>query len=255
MKNLKSKIFDIIQNLIINFLIINPYVHKLNFLTCFVKKYTSKQNSKDSLVFLLKLYDRIYNLLGEESIRYGEGVHSKHHHTKYHDFFKANIEENKNILDVGCGYGPLAYSIASGFNSVNVYGVDISEKNIEKAKQKFFHKNIHYICEDVLNYLPDNKIDIIILSNVLEHLQNRVEFLKRLKEKYFPEKFLIRVPVFERDWTVPLKKELGINYFLDNTHFIEYTQKEFSQEMLDAGLKIESKIINWGEIWAVVKEI
>jgi hypothetical protein len=36
---------------------------------------------------------------------------------------------------------------------------------------------------------------------------------------------------------VPLKKEIGADYRLDQTHYIEYTLEELRQEMDEAGLE------------------
>jgi hypothetical protein len=63
---------------------------------------------------------------------------------------------------------------------------------------------------------------------------------------------LIRVPLIERDWLVSLKKEMGLNYFSDPTHYIEYTKESFDQEVTEAGLKVKSIQCKWGEIWAEV---
>lgn len=226
---------------------------RVNILSWFVKRIAKTMNPEGSLVFLLKLQSKLYDMLGSQSIRYGKGIHTKHKHIQYHNFFIENISSNKCILDVGCGYGALAFSIANEVNNLNIYAIDIVEKNIVKAKEKFAHPNIKYIHGDALKDLPEENIDIVILSNVLEHIENRVDFLKQLKNKYNPEKFLIRVPVFERDWLVPLKQELGIDYRLDSTHFIEYLTDEFLEEIKKAELCIESYKINWGEIWALVK--
>jgi len=94
---------------------------------------------------------------------------------------------------------------------------------------------------------------VVVLSNVLEHLDDRTKFLKLLKERISPSKYLIRVPIFERDWRVPLKKELGVDYRLDPTHRIEYTQEEFFNELHQTGLRTEAYEVRWGEIWAVAK--
>jgi len=100
--------------------------------------------------------------------------------------------------------------------------------------------------------LPDEKFDVVILSNVLEHLPGRPLFLRCLYETFQPERFLIRVPLFERDWRVPLKKELGVEWRLDRTHEIEYTQESFEAEIEEAGLVIAHLEVRWGEIWAEV---
>ena len=96
----------------------------------------------------------------------------------------------------------------------------------------------------------DGAFDTIILSNVLEHLPNRSQFLRETVERIRPSRILLRVPVFERDWRVPLKQELGIDYRLDHTHFTEYTLESFAAEMAAAGLLVVHQEVRWGEIWA-----
>jgi hypothetical protein len=67
---------------------------------------------------------------------------------------------------------------------------------------------------------------------------------------------LIRVPLFERDWRVPLKKELGVEWRLDPTHETEYTIESWAQEIEEAGLKVTHQEIRWSEIWAeAVKDV
>lgn len=206
-----------------------------------------------NLKMLFDLDDALYKIQGTQSIAYGDGVHTKHRHTKYHDFFIDNIKEHENVLDVGCGYGALAFDIASRSTANTVYGIDISEPNIEFAKSKFTHPKVTYVHQDVLQYLPNKKIEVIVLSNVLEHLEHRVDFLKKLVELYKPSRFLIRVPMFERDWRVPLKKEIGVEWRLDPTHYIEYTEDEIKSEIRQAGLQLESFKVIWGEFWLVAR--
>lgn len=206
----------------------------------------------DSLKFLFEIDNRLYSLEGQEAVRYGNGLHTKHRHIKYHDFFISRIEPGSCVLDVGCGNGALAYDIAAQVSGVFVYGIDIVPGNVDVARKTYSADNITFVCGDALTDLPEQHVDVIVLSNVLEHIEKRVEFLNELQRVYQPQKFLIRVPVFERDWRVPLKQELGIDYRLDPTHYIEYRQDEFFQEIADAGLCIKHLQVNWGEIWSEV---
>jgi len=93
---------------------------------------------------------------------------------------------------------------------------------------------------------------VIILSNVLEHLKNRIEFLSKIKK--LAPKILIRVPMLNRDWITLYKKELGIEYRLDPSHYIEYTLESFEKELQKVGLSLKNYSIQFGEIWAVVTE-
>ena len=125
--------------------------------------------------------------------------------------------------------------------------------NVAQARSSHSHPKIKYIQGDANQFEPDESFDVVILSNVLEHFPKRVELLKRLIQNTKAPVFLIRVPSFERDWRVPLKEELGIEYRLDPTHFVESTIAQFNSEMMAAGLAVDSLSTQWGEIWSVLK--
>jgi hypothetical protein len=99
---------------------------------------------------------------------------------------------------------------------------------------------------------PEGPFDVVVLSNILEHLPERVHFLKEVLESASVSRMLIRVPLFERDWRVPLKQELGVEWRLDPSHETEYTPESFTEEMGAAGLRIAHQEVRWGEIWAEV---
>ena len=203
----------------------------------------------EALKLLFQLDSDLYELEGQMSVAYDGGVHTKHRHTRYHDFFVDRISEGERVLDVGCGIGTLAHDIADKSKAI-VTGIDINQKNIDVAKSRFHHKNATFILGDALEKRFEEKFDVVVLSNVLEHIEDRVGFLKGLIGAVRPDRILLRVPLFERDWRVPLKKELGLDYRLDSTHFTEYTHAEFVTEIEYAGLKFSHYESRWGEIWA-----
>ena len=47
-----------------------------------------------------------------------------------------------------------------------------------------------------------------------------------------------------------MRRELGVNYFSDPTHFIEHRLDEFAAEIAAAGLRVTEQRTVWGEIWA-----
>ena len=214
-----------------------------------------EEDPSNTLKTLLQLDRYIYVLTGQESIRYGKGLHTKHIHTGYHDFFIKNINAGEHVLDIGCGNGFLSYDIITHVRDIKLLGIDLNKSDIKFAKKNFQHSNLKFNVGDALIDLPNKKFDVIILSNVLEHIEHRVEFLKQIRSKIGPSKYLIRVPLYERDWRVPLMKELGIDYRLDPTHYVEYIPKEFFNELKNAGLMAETFEIRWSELWTVVKVI
>ena len=64
------------------------------------------------------------------------------------------------------------------------------------------------------------KIIILILSNIYEHLDERINFIQTLLKNCKLKKNLFRIPNFKRLWFLPLKKEIGVNYFSNDEHFI-----------------------------------
>lgn len=208
---------------------------------------------EDALRYLLELDNHLYSLLGQASVRYGNGIHSKHRHINYHDFFIRHINPNETVPDLGCGNGACSYDIATSVSNCRVIGIDINKKAIDYANSHYKHEGLSFIYGDILRDIPAVNNPVIVLSNVLEHLSDRVEFLLKIQDELNPERFLIRVPIYERDWRVPLKEELGIDYRLDPTHYIEYKKGELEQELMKAGLKIKETEYGWGEKWCVIK--
>lgn len=184
----------------------------------------------------------------------GDGIHPKHRIIKYKEWFLDNIEPNWVVLDVGCNTGMMPEVMSSKANFV--YGIEIICKLIEEAKRKRQKENIKFICADAttFDYSPLKPIDCITLSNVLEHIEYRVEFLENLIKQVKwndKKKFLIRVPMIDREWIAVYKKELGLEYRLDNTHYTEYTYEAFEKELSQAGVNILNHHIRWGEIYAI----
>lgn len=219
-----------------------------------IKQKSDSISPEEAAKMVMEIDNELYQFEGVVARRFGEGIHPKHKHIKYHEFFTKNINRNDNILDIGSSNGELASDIAKKANPGMVYGIEIEEWHVNEAK-KLNIPNLKISLGDATKEedLPDTKIDIITLSNVLEHIENRPELLKKLVNKYNPKKVLIRVPSFQRDWRVPFKKELGVDYRLDDTHFIEFTNDTFSEEMSRAGLNIKSLENVWGEIWAILE--
>lgn len=202
-----------------------------------------------ALRLLFSLDALLYGIQGELAVAYDGGIHTKHRHMKYHDFFTNRIHKDDCVIDIGCGNGAVAYDVANTCGA-QVVGIDFNENSIKTASEQYQHPRLEFHVGDALEALPDGKFSVVILSNVLEHLTGRPAFLRRVQDTLLPERVLIRVPLFERDWRVPLKKELGVAWRLDDTHEIEYTLESFEEEMQKAGLKTTHLEVRWGEIWA-----
>ncbi len=203
---------------------------------------------------LLKLHSFSYSFSGMYASILNNGVHPKHRIMKYKEWFVDNIEKEWVVLDVGCNSGMMPEVMCKQANFI--YGIEIVKKLIDEAKMHRQKKNIEYIYADATSYNYSNckPIDCVTMSNVLEHIENRVDFLKKLITQINwngKKRFLIRVPMIDREWIAVYKKELGIEYRLDGTHYIEYTFDIFKKELSEASIIIRAYEIKFGEIYAI----
>ncbi len=203
------------------------------------------------LRWLLRLDNLLYHAQSRAAVWYGAGQHPKRRLTGYHDFFLARVEPGQRVVDIGCGDGALAHALARE-RGARVTGIDADPAAIRAARAAGADGRLTFI-EAEADGLPAEPFDVVIMSNVLEHLDERPRFLRAALERTRAGKVLLRVPLFERDWRVPVKRELGVDFRLDPTHRIEYTLEEFEAEMAAAGLVIEERQLRWGEIWAACR--
>lgn len=199
---------------------------------------------------LFALSDRLELAINERATVYGNGIHPKHRLTRYHDFFVNRIEKEAQVLDIGCGIGTVSRSIASRVPGCIVVGIELDKERLALARSGAALPNLRFIEADARSSLPPGHWNVVVLSNILEHIEDRVGFLRDILRQAAPEKILVRVPLFERDWKLPLRRELGIGYFSDADHFIEHQLDEFHMEVRTAGLNAVEVITLWGEIWA-----
>lgn len=199
---------------------------------------------------LFRLQDDVERLINERAMAYGDGEHPKHRLTRYHDFFVERIPDASRVLDIGCGYGAVARSIANRVRGAVVTGIDMDEPRLTQARQADNPGNLNFVLGDALADLPPDKWDVVVLSNVLEHIEERVRFLRSIRDMAKPDILLLRVPLYERNWQIPMRDELDVPYFSDSTHFVEHKLLEFEDEIRSGGYVVTYQQTLWGEIWA-----
>lgn len=111
------------------------------------------------------------------------------HHFDMFIYFRESLKkyykksDEISILDVGPGHGFFSYIIKTDVpNFFKLDIVDISESSLIVTKQIIGDKNekIFFFKEDIFNFDSPHKYDLIILGEVLEHLDNPIEILQKL---------------------------------------------------------------------------
>lgn len=208
----------------------------------------------DALRRLYTIEDSLELVINERAMALGGGEHPKHRLTDYHGFFATQVRDGNRVLDIGCGYGAVARSIARHVPSARVTGIDIDPRNVAQARAADNPPNLSFVEGDATRAFPDTDgdggWDVVVLSNVLEHIDDRPGFLRTITSALRPASVLIRVPLFERSWHLPMRREVGANCYSDPDHRIEHSRREFEAEVDAAGLAIVELETPWGEIWA-----
>ena len=143
------------------------------------------------------------------------------------DLLKTAPKDSK-ILDIGCSSGVFLMDLEKiGFNSNNLFGIDISEKAILNSKKNGL-KNTFVM--DAQNIILTEKFDVIIASDCLEHLENDEKALKNWKNLLKTNgKMYVFVPAFMSLWSY--HDEV-------NMHFRRYTKNELKTKIVNENLEI-----------------
>ena len=112
-----------------------------------------RQAPPDALRELLTIESDLSGLIDEQALAYDNGVHVKHRLMRYHDFFVDRIAADDRVLDIGCGYGAVAYSIATR-SGATVVGLDMDPANVELARQRFQHERLSFVEGEAPRVLP-----------------------------------------------------------------------------------------------------
>lgn len=170
-------------------------------------------------------------------------------------FLRRKIPVNANILDIGCGYG---YVISDLLDiTKNITGIDYDSTSIENAKKRIQAKEVSLFCIDVFEYLKDNpekKFDIIILSHLIEHIDNPEVFLKKLSTK--APLIYIEVPDFEATHLNLYRQAVHSNLnYTDADHVTEFDRKDLMEMISQAGLLVFAEEYRFGlmKFWCKVK--
>jgi 2-polyprenyl-3-methyl-5-hydroxy-6-metoxy-1,4-benzoquinol methylase len=154
-----------------------------------------------------------------------------------------HIENNKKILDVGCGDGTLGKYFID-HNNAKVSGVDISPEAIKIAKQRLNFATVCNIENDALPF-KQKQFDIIVCADVIEHLYNPLAALKKLKQYLKDDGYMVlsvpNIANISIRWNLLFGRfdytDTGI---LDNSHIRFFTQKSLLSLITDAGLVVSN---------------
>lgn len=119
-----------------------------------------------------------------------------------------NIIRDKNVIHIGCSdhIQIIKEKIKNNIwlhkliseNAKSCIGIDIDKESIEYIEKEIGFKNVYHgdILTDTFNVISEKKWDYVVFGEIIEHLDNPVNFLKVFKSRYAENvsKFIISVP-------------------------------------------------------------
>ena len=159
---------------------------------------------------------------------------------------KYTLEENGKMLDVGCGEGRHIFGVMQNFPKMSCIGLDMDIPSIKKAEEgneyfksisetrtRFFKGSAYEIP------FEDNSFDLIICSEVLEHLHEYNAALNEMFRVLKPGgKLYASVPA---EWPEKICWRLSKEYQNQpGGHLRIFNQKDLVNEICNVGFKFLS---------------
>jgi 2-polyprenyl-3-methyl-5-hydroxy-6-metoxy-1,4-benzoquinol methylase len=152
----------------------------------------------------------------------------------------------KTILDIGCGKGYFL-KLVKDTTGAETWGVEAQPDIAEEAKSRV-DKVLTGSIESVVDSIPDNKFDCIFFNDILEHLLQPENVLKKMKTKLSEKgEIIASIPnvryisnlvelIIRKDWEY---KDEGI---LDSTHIRFFTKKSMIRIFEEAGMEVTLQV-------------
>lgn len=150
---------------------------------------------------------------------------------KYH-------KKKGRVLDIGCGVGTIDFYLAKRGDMV--MGIDISENAISIARKNAeifgLDRYIQFYIGNFPEKFPEGRFDIIICSEVLEHIKDDEGSVRKIKESLLKNGIVIasspskNAPFYKMGLLKNFDRKVG--------HLRRYTDTSYRDLFESAGLKI-----------------
>lgn len=155
-------------------------------------------------------------------------------------FVQKHIRPTDRVLEVGCNAG----RVLSQVKAAHRVGVDRDDAAIERGRKA--HSDITLIHGEAHAYLASAEaFDVLILSHVLEHLDDPEAFLASFAGHF--DRIYIEVPDFDQSVlnSVRLKRGRTLIY-TDEDHVAEFDRDELEALFASLGLTVIDSEFRWG---------
>lgn len=132
--------------------------------------------------------------------RYNAGLAARYNIAE--DMIVRNCQNPQVIIDIGCGDGYFTKKLAELYKHSTVIGFDIDDIAIKLAAEKtegLSLTNLSFVCGNAFDQAK--KADLIVATEVIEHLYNPDEFMINCLNALIPEGYLfLSTPIRHKEF-------------------------------------------------------
>ena len=140
-------------------------------------------------------------------------------------------KKQSNFLDVGCGTGFNLLGIKQSYPALGLYGCDASQHSLQIARSS--DAEIEFFESSIYELNSEDKFDLVMALDVLEHLDEDVLALKKIYDLLADNGgAIITVPQHPFLWS-PADEYAH--------HVRRYTSKDLISKATEAGFKVDRK--------------
>ena len=145
--------------------------------------------------------------------------------------FNRNNLKPDSICEVGCGAGDILVHLSKNLPDATLHGYDISVDAYEKCRGKESDR-LHFYMGDILEQ-EDGAYDVVLVIDVIEHIEDYYAFLRKLRKK--GRHFVFHIPLeinihsVMRRWLMNAQEAVGhIHYFTKETAIATLTNTGYN---------------------------
>jgi len=168
---------------------------------------------------------------------------------------KKYTKESGYILDFGCGRGVFAMEIAKMMTKSRVVGIDLLRDKVKTAGEitgKINLRNCKFVSINIFEWNKSDKFDSIVAIDVLEHIKDDSQMVKRLGALLKSRgRLIIHVPSKYRN-LFGIKR---INFDIEGHVRPGYTMNEIEKLASAAGLKVVKKGYTYSSLETLANDL
>lgn len=163
------------------------------------------------------------------------------------------IDSQSTVLDIACGTGEFERLLLGKNPTQRITGIDISEKMLDIAKEKYrVYSNVEF-HQTSANSLPfaSHTFDVAVCANAFHYFEQPLVALSEIKRVLKPNGKLIILD-WNKDFLICRICDWILQIF-DPAHQQCYTQEELHQLLISANFNIcRAAKVRYGVIWGLM---